>query len=106
MNCGQRGLLEMPKSLPPSVKCLYLYHNSIKTVHAYFFTNLKNLEKMDLSHNKIETIDNSTFRYLLALTVLKLNNNNLSMAYEDFPDDMFWKLKRLEVLEIQENIIK
>lgn len=64
------------------------------------FSNLTNLENLDLHNNRIETISNLMFLSLHALRSLNLSNNCL----KEFPSRIF-HLKNLQKLNLSSNKI-
>ncbi|XP_030750032.1 toll-like receptor 6 [Sitophilus oryzae] len=62
----------------PCLTDLYLYGNNLTKLHEKLFTGLDNLKVLNLSSNRIASINNSeTFRPLNKLEILDLSKNNL-----------------------------
>lgn len=82
VDCSKQGLEEVPKDLPLWTEVLELQDNDLKSISATSFSHLKNLQKLDLSRNRIKLIVPGSLAMLDHLTALKLNNNQLT----EFPD--------------------
>ncbi|KAH0566684.1 hypothetical protein KQX54_003201 [Cotesia glomerata] len=79
------------------VKSLGLYAVTETVIEKYDFNHLENLEYLDISHNKIEKIEDGTFKNLSKLITLYLNNNYLS----SLPD--FSGLTQIKNLDLSHN---
>ncbi|XP_076627383.1 uncharacterized protein LOC143344816 isoform X2 [Colletes latitarsis] len=91
----------------PFLKCrtlLYLDLNTcgIKRLNTQFFHNTTNLNKLDLSHNPLGTIEPGPFDHLTNLEYLKLNDCNLTYV----SPDAFNQLENLRELEMAENDLR
>lgn len=58
---------------------------TIKPVTIYDNTFQHKLEEIDLSHNKLTSINHETFSQLSSLIILKLNHNNIRLTFGLFP---------------------
>ncbi|XP_023216680.1 connectin-like [Centruroides sculpturatus] len=90
-----------PKLL--SLKTLKLRHNNIEYIHEYAFSNLINLEELDMSSNAINTI----YRSLLPdpakkLRVIDFKYNKIKAI----PDDFFIRMPSLSAVNLEVNRIK
>lgn len=114
------GYLDFLNNLPKSITHLYLDNNKIsKFVHMrtrieslgsypvailaiekYHFNHLENLEHLDMSYNKIQQIEDDTFKNSSKLITLRLNNNHLTSV----PD--FSGLTQIKELDLSYNNIK
>lgn len=62
----------------PILRGLFIVKCNLETVEKDSFSNLKNLEIVDLSGNKIKFIEKNTFSYLKHLKLLDLSRNKLT----------------------------
>lgn len=82
---------------------LRIRNASIEHLPEHVFKDLRKLERLDLSHNKLKTlINNETFNVLENLGVLNLSYN----ALEDFDYMVVKNLNNLHVLDIAGNKLK
>ncbi|XP_071135294.1 leucine-rich repeat-containing G-protein coupled receptor 4-like [Mytilus edulis] len=102
VDCNTKGLNIVPTNIPTYVKKLYLYSNSIKDVNREVFSDLTNLEILQLGDNVIGNLDSSFFENLDKLTNLHLQQNNITTL----PVNVFSNLKSLQVLYLYENSIQ
>ena len=80
---------------------LDLDHNKLDSIHK-IFNELVSLQSLQMSHNQITTINKSPFRKLSNLRRLSLHNNGLTHLFESG----FNGLRNLTVLELQNNNIE
>jgi len=90
-----------PANLPNTTLQLDISKYDLKLIPKTFFSNVKYIEKVDLSSNKIVHIDDETFRYLAYLKTLDLSNNRI----EIITTDTFSGLGKLEKLRMSGNQI-
>ncbi|XP_064613319.1 leucine-rich repeat and immunoglobulin-like domain containing-NOGO receptor-interacting protein 4 [Liolophura sinensis] len=64
------------------------------------FINLSSLTSLDLSYNRLETLQPWAFRGLSKLLSLNLSHNKLRLTYEAYPPNVFRTVQRLETLKI------
>ena len=62
----------------PILKGLFIINCNLEVIEKDAFSNLKNLEIVDLSENKIKFIEKNTFSYLKRLELLDLSGNELT----------------------------
>lgn len=112
----------------PRLRNLILINNNIKTINGYPFEHLNRLEYLDLSHNSLSSVENlfqfeteenrmkklslafnlieeipgDTFVDLTSLVELDLSHNYIS----DLSEEPFSNLTSLEVLRLNNNLIK
>lgn len=83
-------------------KTLKLQFNLITCImNEDVFNGFKSLKELYLSFNQIDSINLNTFFYLNNLTILRMNNNNLSNI-----DNLFINLSNLKTLSLQQNHLK
>merc|ERR1711990_417238 len=78
MNCSQSGLNRLPDKIPKNVNKINLAHNKINSVVNKMFDNLQDLVVLDLSYNSISTIDANGLYHLKQLKELDLTGCGLS----------------------------
>lgn len=100
VDCSHRGLREVPKDIPKSVRILDLSHNSIYTIPSDAFDGLKNLKILRLDHNSIsrKSIVRDLFKDLSGLQELYLNHNEVNK----FQENVFTYLGNLQVLDLSD----
>lgn len=79
------------------LEVLSLQNNKLELIEA--FGNLTNLERINLSGNRITSFDAGTFDKLTRLTLLDISKNSLC----HFPSNFFGKLKNLKYLNAEHN---
>ena len=62
----------------PILRRLFIMNCNLEVIEKDAFSNIKNLEIVDLSGNKIKFIEKNTFSYLKNLKVLDLSGNGLT----------------------------
>ena len=72
----------------PNLKELVLWRNSIKQLKRKNLGKLKHLELLDISNNKIRTIENGIFKYMKLLVKLYLNGNQISSVSSQLLDGL------------------
>ncbi|TMS36256.1 hypothetical protein L596_003465 [Steinernema carpocapsae] len=76
VNCSSRSLSEIPSDIPIFTTELFISHNNISVVRAgSSLARLKNLESLDLGHNRIISIEDEAFKSLSNLKNLNLSSN-------------------------------
>lgn len=73
-----KGLKFLPRSLGekfPNLAEIHASFSGMKTVHDYYFKDMKNLEVLILSSNEITTVEANAFKDLVNLKWLSLNYN-------------------------------
>ena len=89
-------------SLPNNTLQLSLSGYGLRAVGANFFSNMKHLEKVDLSGNKIKYLDEEALRGLSHLKTLDLSSNQLTVL----TTDSLHGLAKLERLKLNNNKIQ
>lgn len=84
-----------------NLEVLDLSRNRIKTVQRIAFDALKNLEVLNLSYNNIRIIEYTVFNPLISLEILLLNHNYLS----DIAPHRWENLDHLNLLNLGENYL-
>lgn len=100
VTCTDSGLDLVPILLNPEIIELNLSHNKITNLH-YTLSFYNNLEGLDLSYNKIETLGSMNFESQHNLIHLNLSNNFV----QNVSRDTFKGLKKLQVLDVSYNKI-
>ncbi|KAG8587131.1 hypothetical protein GDO81_005581, partial [Engystomops pustulosus] len=100
------GLKQLPdiivEHLPQSLTHLYLHHNNLKLWKWQTLSHLKNLNFLDLSHNRLISIEANLFRYTSSLQKLLLHHNFISQL----SDSLLYKAKSLTVVDLSNNHIQ
>uniref|UniRef100_A0A182QKQ2 LRRCT domain-containing protein n=1 Tax=Anopheles farauti TaxID=69004 RepID=A0A182QKQ2_9DIPT len=97
-SCINASLEVVPIQLNPDVRYLNLTANQITNVHftlAFYYQ----LESLDLSHNRIDSLGSKNFESQEKLRVLNVTHN----ALQSLLKDSFRGLKRLELLRLGDN---
>uniref|UniRef100_UPI00398E79F7 leucine-rich repeat-containing protein 3B n=1 Tax=Pristiophorus japonicus TaxID=55135 RepID=UPI00398E79F7 len=90
VRCSEMHLKEVPKGIPNNTWKLYLDSNQIISIPHDVFKDLRDLEELDLSNNAIQLLETGAFRGLNeSLKVLNLSHNKL----ETVNKEVFSKLK-------------
>lgn len=92
-------LQQIPANLPPSLKVLYVEENLLRTLPAYSFQGLINLEQLFLQRNQIKRLDFCAFCDLTNLRHLDLQANLL----EALNEGVFANLTSLLNLDLSQN---
>ena len=82
--------------IPPSLKTLDLHRNSIQTIEANWFSELKDLTRLILSRNQITSIAENAFVNLKNLEHLDLSYNE----FNHIPSRVFYHLGSLKLLDL------
>ncbi|KAL0268480.1 UNVERIFIED_CONTAM: hypothetical protein PYX00_010408 [Menopon gallinae] len=99
--CEYSNLEVVPIQLNPEIRTLKLNHNRIASIHLTFIF-YKNLNELDLSHNKIKTLGSKNFEFQINLTNLNVSSNMVKQLHKD----SFKGLKKLTVLDLSGNLIE
>ncbi|XP_058116601.1 leucine-rich repeat neuronal protein 3-like [Anopheles ziemanni] len=97
-SCFNASLEVVPIQLNPDVRYINLTANQINNVHftlAFYYQ----LESLDLSHNRIDSLGSKNFESQEKLLVLNVSHNVLQSLLKD----SFRGLKRLELLRLNDN---
>lgn len=99
LSMGWNNFDVMPKFSGNGLTSLDMSHNNITTIDDSTFENVTNLIELDLSWNRIETTSNGAFRKLAELKRLDISHNRLTRL----PEFMFAVPSALEVLILSNN---
>uniref|UniRef100_A0A672HIF4 Leucine rich repeat and Ig domain containing 1a n=1 Tax=Salarias fasciatus TaxID=181472 RepID=A0A672HIF4_SALFA len=99
--CHRKKLMTVPEGIPAETKLLDLSKNRIRTINPDEFANFPNLEHLDLSENTISTIEPGAFNNLYGLRTMGLRSNKLKLIQLG----VFTGLSNLTQLDISENKI-
>ncbi|XP_069743486.1 trophoblast glycoprotein [Narcine bancroftii] len=84
VKCVNRDLSGIPSGIPASVKNLFITGNDISTLSADAFgQRLEQLVTLNLSGNKIETVEALAFASMPSLRQLDLSNNRISTLHPE-----------------------
>ncbi|XP_050098789.1 nyctalopin-like [Anopheles aquasalis] len=96
--CINASLEVVPIQLNPDVRYINLTANQITNVH-FTLSFYYQLESLDLSHNRIDTLGSKNFEAQEKLRTLNVSHNVL----QSLAKDAFRGLKRLELLQLSDN---
>ncbi|XP_062613352.1 toll-like receptor 4 [Saccostrea cucullata] len=99
VDCSQRNLTAIPV-MNDSITWLDLSKNKIRTIESKSIKTSEKIISLDLSDNNFTTVDGNPFEHLAILRFLNLEGNQLK--YSNF-DKLFKGLSALEVLNIKGN---
>jgi Leucine-rich repeat (LRR) protein len=104
LNLEFNRMIEFRKTMfLPNLEKLLVSNNRVQTLTNDVFIYLKSLQLLDFSVNRLIKIENASFRGLINLKTLSLNNNYLDDSESDyFIDD----LSLLEYLDLSYNYFK
>ncbi|XP_069119778.1 toll-like receptor 4 isoform X2 [Argopecten irradians] len=106
LDCSNLNWERLPLNFifPPSVVNISLAYNKFKVLLNGTFTNLTNLQSLNISHNRLSRMDYSCFEGLESLTTLDISYNELKMTTNVYTPGIFRHLKNLTFLDIHANI--
>ncbi|CAJ0959523.1 unnamed protein product [Ranitomeya imitator] len=99
--CHRKRHLTIPEGIPTDTRLLDLSKNRIKTLNQDEFSAFPYLEELELNENILSTIEPGAFNGLFNLRFLGLRNNRLKLI----PQSVFTGLSNLTQLDISENKI-
>ncbi|KAK1788791.1 hypothetical protein P4O66_002601 [Electrophorus voltai] len=99
--CHRKKLMSVPEGIPSETRMLDLSKNRIKTINPEEFSAFPNLEELELNENTISTIEPGAFNNLYGLRTLGLRSNKLKLIQLG----VFTGLSNLTRLDISENKI-
>ncbi|XP_068107554.1 leucine-rich repeat and immunoglobulin-like domain containing-NOGO receptor-interacting protein 4 [Hyperolius riggenbachi] len=97
--CKQRLLSLVPVEIPQSSHFLDLSYNRIRSVQHGAFSNLQDLQELDLSHNQLSRIEPGAFSGLPNLRILLVHHNQLKLL----PQGVFSGMPGLTWLDVRAN---
>ncbi|XP_030044016.1 toll-like receptor 2 isoform X2 [Microcaecilia unicolor] len=98
--CSGRSLKQVPKGLPPQLEHLDLSYNKLQQVTGKDFSNLPNLQVLNLGYNNISVIEDNTFKFNVLLEALIIFNNSLP----EIPMPALRPLRNLKKLDMSNNL--
>lgn len=93
MDCKNKGLTEVPASIPDDIVHLDLSWNSIRHLKAKEFQGARSLKSLNLSNNNMEHLDTASMAGLLHLRELDLSNNLLHFVQYGVLEDLYFLSK-------------
>lgn len=99
--CQKSNLTKMPTGLQKSAILLDLDHNHIFEIGNSSLDSVTNLEILSLADNRISIIGSNAFYKLSKLKVLSLRNNKIGLL----PQNVFIKNYNLQVLDLSHNLL-
>ena len=78
VNCFDAGYTKIPDGIPSDTTTLNMEENMVELIEKGVFTNLPNLQELDLSGNSINTFNTTAFTHARKLETLSLANNNIT----------------------------
>ncbi|XP_018426086.1 PREDICTED: leucine-rich repeat and immunoglobulin-like domain containing-NOGO receptor-interacting protein 4 [Nanorana parkeri] len=97
--CKRRLLSLVPSEIPRSSHFLDLSYNRIRSVQHGTFLHLQDLQELDLSHNQLTRIEPGAFDGLAKLRVLLAHHNQLKLL----PPGVFLGMPGLNWLDVRAN---
>ncbi|XP_041350866.1 toll-like receptor 4 [Gigantopelta aegis] len=79
-NCSNRGLPDVPTTLPATITVLLMDHNKVKNLTSKNFARFENLTHLDISHNIIKQVADDSFGGLTHLQCLHMEGNRVQCA--------------------------
>ncbi|XP_063409948.1 toll-like receptor 4 [Mytilus trossulus] len=104
-DCSKSGKISVP-AVPTNVYTFNVSNNIILLIRNGTFKNLAQLVTLDLSSNRLQTIEPDAFIGLHSLKQLILQNNKLRYHQTVFPANIFRPLVSLQSLNVQNNSLK
>ncbi|XP_041481854.1 toll-like receptor 13 [Lytechinus variegatus] len=110
-SCKELSLHSVPKGLPYNTIVLDLSENMIETLSNKSFTYLPDIIKLELPFNDMTFIEDGTFKPLVNLTELNLEDQLIEIDLSDnnliyLPEGMFFCNKVLQKLRLNRNKIQ
>ncbi|XP_063293068.1 toll-like receptor 13 [Pelobates fuscus] len=102
--CVYRHLLDIQSAvsdLPNNTKYLNISQNKIKTLNQGCFAHMPLIQQLRLDYNNLKIIDSGAFDNLTSLEILDLSNNKIS----NLPQSVFRGLRNLTKLLLHHNSI-
>ncbi|CAC5402900.1 unnamed protein product [Mytilus coruscus] len=105
VDCSRKKITRIT-NLPESAVFLNVSHNLIDCISKGIFEAAKHLLTLDLSFNRLSSINIATFNGLRKLRYLSLDNNKLVYSNHTFPTKIFTQMKFLSHLSLKNNNIR
>ncbi|CAC5402898.1 unnamed protein product [Mytilus coruscus] len=102
VNCSSKKITRIPNLLESTV-LLNVSHNLIDSISKELLKAANHLLVLDLSFNRLSSINITTFTGLMKLRYLSLDNNKLEYNDHIFPEGIFKPLKSLSHLSLKNN---
>ncbi|XP_036375757.1 leucine-rich repeats and immunoglobulin-like domains protein 3 [Megalops cyprinoides] len=100
VDCSRLKLVQIPENLPPWVVQLDLSHNKLQSLDGALFTELRHLSEIKLTNNDLDSIPDLG-PCAANITVLSLANNRIAKI----PLERLQAFQSLETLDLSNNII-
>ncbi|XP_063296426.1 leucine-rich repeat and immunoglobulin-like domain containing-NOGO receptor-interacting protein 4 [Pelobates fuscus] len=97
--CRQRLLSLVPSEIPLASHFLDLSYNRIRSVQPTVFSHLQDLQELDLSHNQLTRMEPGVFSGLPSLRILLVHHNQLKLL----PSGVFSGIPDLTWLDVRGN---
>ncbi|XP_033108673.1 relaxin receptor 1-like [Anneissia japonica] len=99
VDCSATGMTTIPQAISRNISRLTLLGNDIQTILNNSFVNFEQLHKLTLAQNGLVRMEINAFNGLTELKQLYLSENNI----KEIPSGVFLPLKRLEWLVLDYN---
>ncbi|KAG7458959.1 hypothetical protein MATL_G00226150 [Megalops atlanticus] len=99
--CHRKRLLTIPEGIPIETRILDLSKNKLRSVNPDNFSSYPQLEELDLSDNIISYVEPGAFNALINMHTLSLKSNRIKLI----PLGVFTGLANLTLLDISDNKI-
>ena len=90
VDCKEKYLVTMPRSVPDGQTELFLQSNNIREIPSYGY--LENVTTLYLSHNNIERLDEKTIDRLKRIEILFIDSNKLTTLPQNIENVSFTKI--------------
>ena len=90
VDCKEKHLVAMPRSVPDGQTELFLQSNDIREIPSYGY--LENVTSLYLSHNQIERLDEKTIDRLKRIQVLFIDSNKLTTLPRNIENVSFTRI--------------
>lgn len=97
--CKHRLLVLVPPQIPRLSHFLDLSYNRIRSVQHGSFSHLRDLQELDLSHNQLSRMESGAFSGLAKLRILLVHHNQLKLL----PPSIFSGMPGLTWLDVRAN---
>ncbi|KAK5650601.1 hypothetical protein RI129_001630 [Pyrocoelia pectoralis] len=101
VDCSHRGLTQVPRNFPTDTEKIDLQGNNITIIFETDFERLGKLRILQLTDNRIHTIEKDAFQDLVNMERIRLNGNNI----RHIPDNLFSTMSNLFRLDLSHNSI-